>query len=705
MPFSTDVPPEHTDPWFNPLHSAWAGLVSFINNLESALSGKVTQTDLSDGLATKVNTTTYTTGLAGKADLIGGKVPPSQMPPLTINQTHSASSQAAMLALPAATGDVVVRTDTGETFFLAGTPASTLGNWVLMATTSAAVASTTVAGISRFGTQAEVTAGVLTNVGVSPATLDARIDVLQAQIGTTVQVLQWTDGNLTTNGTSYGIYDTTFTLHEFRGARDPKVAGYNPQPKDRWVEPDLPPIVLEKIKIDDTLLTYTGTWGTGTDVGTYGSSDRFSTVVGAKAQFTWNSEAGGKASLIAKTAPHHGIATIRIDAVNVGTADLYSPTNAYGKIVFTSDLLTAGSHTIEILVSGTKNAASTGTVVEVDALELLGAESGTGGTNEEPDPEQPQPPLATGFLKRGTGADQQKLFIEGSSTPWRGTGVNLPWSQGCGSNLGLTPNLAQHTAMFAAAKPNSIYRYFLFGGANLNTFDAILNAARPYGHRFIPVLADRANGCGEPYCGPNPRAFYTGGWSGGWKTNHLTPVVLRYKNEPLIGWWEWVNEPHIDQDVRNFFDAVGAYVRNTLGDRHLIGTGTTSEYGNSAGMRNLNSSQYIDLCSQHEYDWNEAPSHWTTADRADAAFAGKPWYVGESGITRAQKSAGSVRAAQIQAKIAALRSDPTCCAFLYWTGAGPTGSWTGDTGRMEIPIAAGGPNPMNEINVINTEAF
>jgi hypothetical protein len=58
-----------------------------------------------------------------------GKLPTAQIPDVTITNTFVVSTQAAMLALTAQTGDVAVRTDVNKTFILTATPASTLGNW------------------------------------------------------------------------------------------------------------------------------------------------------------------------------------------------------------------------------------------------------------------------------------------------------------------------------------------------------------------------------------------------------------------------------------------------------------------------------------------------------------------------------------------------------------------------------------------------
>lgn len=40
MPFNDNLPAENTDPWYSPLVTAWNNLKTFVNGLETALSGK-----------------------------------------------------------------------------------------------------------------------------------------------------------------------------------------------------------------------------------------------------------------------------------------------------------------------------------------------------------------------------------------------------------------------------------------------------------------------------------------------------------------------------------------------------------------------------------------------------------------------------------------------------------------------------------------
>lgn len=73
--------------------------------------------------------------LAAKADLVGGLIPTSQIPPLSLTTAVTVASQAAMLALTTAQvqpGDIAIRTDGAGTFILTATDPSVLANWSLL---------------------------------------------------------------------------------------------------------------------------------------------------------------------------------------------------------------------------------------------------------------------------------------------------------------------------------------------------------------------------------------------------------------------------------------------------------------------------------------------------------------------------------------------------------------------------------------------
>jgi hypothetical protein len=79
---------------------------------------------------------TTITGLAAVAtsgsasDITTGTLPSSVMPPLAINETFTAATQAAMLALTAQRGDMAIRTDLGGKFYILTSDApGTLADW------------------------------------------------------------------------------------------------------------------------------------------------------------------------------------------------------------------------------------------------------------------------------------------------------------------------------------------------------------------------------------------------------------------------------------------------------------------------------------------------------------------------------------------------------------------------------------------------
>ena len=70
--------------------------------------------------------------------------------------------------------------------------------------------------------------------------------------------------------------------------------------------------------------------------------------------------------------PDRGKATITLDGQVVATVDLYAPTAQPARVVWsTSGLKTTTTHTIKVTALNAKNAASTGTRVDYDAILTL----------------------------------------------------------------------------------------------------------------------------------------------------------------------------------------------------------------------------------------------------------------------------------------------------------------------------------------------
>jgi hypothetical protein len=100
-------------------------------------------------------------------------------------------------------------------------------------------------------------------------------------------------------------------------------------------------------------ITYTGEW----------TRQTLSTASGGSTEYATDSGAKG---------PDRGKAEVWIDGVKAATVDLYSSSAQPRKMVFTKNWDSADSHTLEIRATGTKNAASSGTRIDVDAFVVLG---------------------------------------------------------------------------------------------------------------------------------------------------------------------------------------------------------------------------------------------------------------------------------------------------------------------------------------------
>lgn len=82
------------------------------------------------------------TALSSKADLVGGVIPTSQIPAISIVEfLGSVSSQSAMLALTGQKGDFCIRTDQGLEWIITGTNPTQLSSWTSMPLPTASVQS------------------------------------------------------------------------------------------------------------------------------------------------------------------------------------------------------------------------------------------------------------------------------------------------------------------------------------------------------------------------------------------------------------------------------------------------------------------------------------------------------------------------------------------------------------------------------------
>jgi beta-galactosidase GanA len=121
----------------------------------------------------------------------------------------------------------------------------------------------------------------------------------------------------------------------------------------------------------DPALNYTGTWShvsnqsyTGGD---YKTTESFSDTTGDSMSVNFT---GTAVQYIAPTASNHGYADIYLDGTKVATVDGYSSGTDFQQVLYSASGLTDTTHTLKIVVTGQKDAASGGTFVSVDAINI-----------------------------------------------------------------------------------------------------------------------------------------------------------------------------------------------------------------------------------------------------------------------------------------------------------------------------------------------
>jgi hypothetical protein len=117
-------------------------------------------------------------------------------------------------------------------------------------------------------------------------------------------------------------------------------------------------------------LSYTGGWiySSATDASKGGFV--YTDESGAFLTFRF---VGTHCAWLAKTSDVYGKATVTVDDGTPVTVDLYSQNVVWRHLVWETKTLPFGEHTVKIERTGTKRTAATGTFINVDAVEVIGA--------------------------------------------------------------------------------------------------------------------------------------------------------------------------------------------------------------------------------------------------------------------------------------------------------------------------------------------
>jgi hypothetical protein len=110
----------------------------------------------------------------------------------------------------------------------------------------------------------------------------------------------------------------------------------------------------------------------------YNSSNSVSKTAGGVMTFAFN---GMKIRLYGTKSPNHGIGAVSIDNGPETSVDFYNATYIGDQLVWTSPTLAAGSHTLKLRVTGSKNASATDYYVAPDRVAVVATTTCTVETN------------------------------------------------------------------------------------------------------------------------------------------------------------------------------------------------------------------------------------------------------------------------------------------------------------------------------------
>jgi hypothetical protein len=127
------------------------------------------------------------------------------------------------------------------------------------------------------------------------------------------------------------------------------------------------PLALARFENTDPGLVFSpsGWWLSSSSTRSGGSS---TTTVATGVSLTVDFE-GPAVRLLASTGPNRGIVSVSIDGGAPVDVDMYAPSYAYQQVVFEQAGLSAGAHTLQVVNTGTKNPAGSGTYADIDAIE------------------------------------------------------------------------------------------------------------------------------------------------------------------------------------------------------------------------------------------------------------------------------------------------------------------------------------------------
>lgn len=116
---------------------------------------------------------------------------------------------------------------------------------------------------------------------------------------------------------------------------------------------------------DNAALVYTGTWKSRTSNDYDNNALKLGTAANSAVEFAFN---GTSFEWYGTKANNRGIATVYIDGKEVKSVDAYASSTAFTELLYESDTLASGTHTVKIVASGSKNPSSSNIQIDLDKI-------------------------------------------------------------------------------------------------------------------------------------------------------------------------------------------------------------------------------------------------------------------------------------------------------------------------------------------------
>jgi C1A family cysteine protease len=241
------------------------------------------------------------------------------------------------------------------------------GTWSSVSTTSASGSS-----YSRSSSSTATASFAFSGTGVSlVATKGSTMGKANVSIdGGTATVV-----DLFYNSTTTMYQQTVFAASGLTaGLHTVKISRNSTNTSGKYIDVDAVDVVgtlatATRVEQTDSHLVWTGTWGTLSSTSYSGSSAKSVNAAGSVTiKFS-----GVSLNVISAKARSYGRMSISLDGGAATTVDLYSYSTSYKQTVWSSGFLANTTHTVKITWLGTKSSSATGTTIDLDALDVIGA--------------------------------------------------------------------------------------------------------------------------------------------------------------------------------------------------------------------------------------------------------------------------------------------------------------------------------------------